>query len=277
MSDQGFTQPEWVELPAQSCEARTLQRLLLCHVKKRLQQELSLAPVPEGGVALTTKCTFATPSSLRHPGAATLLGEAQLRELRREGLTVIEKAFDQASMDRLRAECEWLDKTMGMLNKDDEDTCNPLQRKFDVPLGSPEIVEACRAETPTLFAVLECLRGLPVLLEEALGLQLRVPETAMLSCYPPGAFYRRHLDSYEGRDVPRKVTILLYCNRDWKPGDGGMLRAWLGDKTVEFEPSAGRVIIFMAQDIWHEVTESRIERYAITQWVWDIKHDSLGR
>lgn len=277
MVDQGFAQQAWLGLPDGQREARTLQRLLLCQVKKRLQQELSLAPVPEGGVALTTKYTFAAPASLRHPGAGRLLGERQLGELRGRGLAVVEQAFDDVSMSRLRAECEWLDKGMGMLSKDDEDSCNPLQRKFDVPLGNPEIVEACRGETPTLFAVLECLRGLPALLEDGLGLQLRVPEAAMLSCYPPGAFYRRHLDSYEGKDIPRKVTILLYCNPGWAPGDGGMLRVWLGGEMVEFEPRAGRVIVFMSQDIWHEVTESKSERYALTQWVWDVQRDSLGR
>mmetsp|Transcript_38681 Transcript_38681/g.87948 ORF Transcript_38681/g.87948 Transcript_38681/m.87948 type:complete len:100 (-) Transcript_38681:115-414(-) len=99
----------------------------------------------------------------------------------------------------------------------------------------------------------------------------------MLACYPKGAFYRKHLDSYAGKDIPRKVTILLYCNPSWTPGDGGALKAWLGNQVVEIEPVAGRIVVFMAQDVWHEVTESQKERYALTLWTWDVKRDSLGR
>lgn len=219
--------------------------------------------------------TCSAPSSLQHSAASLILQAEYLQELHCKGIAVIDNAFDHVSMQQLRNECEMLDKA-GILLRDDEDVCVPLQRRFDIPLGDKQIIENSRGDAPMLFDVIEHLRGLPMVLEEKLGLQLRVPDTVMLTCYPPGACYKKHLDSYGGRDIPRKVTLLLYCNPNWLPSDGGALRVWIDGETVEYTPIAGRLIIFMAQQVWHEVTVSNAERYALTQWG-DVKKDDLGR
>ncbi|MGE0433966.1 MAG: 2OG-Fe(II) oxygenase, partial [Planctomycetota bacterium] len=106
----------------------------------------------------------------------------------------------------------------------------------------------------------------------------------MLAVYPPGSFYRRHLDRF--RDTPhRLVTVSLYLNDGWHDGtdaDGGQLRLYLprgGETTmppdepsadapfVDVWPHAGTVVIFRSDLIWHEVLPSRRERHSLTGWL----------
>ena len=44
--------------------------------------------------------------------------------------------------------------------------------------------------------------------------------------YPKGAFYKPHLDRHAGTSE-RIITVILYLNPDWQPGDGGEL-LWSG-------------------------------------------------
>lgn len=41
-------------------------------------------------------------------------------------------------------------------------------------------------------------------------------------CYPNGAFYKKHIDNFQGKRR-RKVTTVLYMNEEWQAGDGGEL------------------------------------------------------
>jgi SM-20-related protein len=88
--------------------------------------------------------------------------------------------------------------------------------------------------------------------------------------YPEGAFYRAHLDRHAGT-VGRIVTVILYLNRDWQPGDGGELKLWTtpGDKDGAFEliePRLGTLVCFLAGDFWHEVLPAVKTRMSITGW-----------
>jgi len=88
--------------------------------------------------------------------------------------------------------------------------------------------------------------------------------------YPDGAFYTAHLDRHAGtRD--RIVTVILYLNPDWQPGDGGELKLWTtaGEKTGTFEliePRLGTLVCFLAGDFWHEVLPAHKTRMSITGW-----------
>lgn len=55
-----------------------------------------------------------------------------------------------------------------------------------------------------------------------------------LAVYPPGAFYRKHLDQFQGSGQ-RLVTVILYLNPDWREADGGQLRLYL-DPEPEPDP-----------------------------------------
>jgi SM-20-related protein len=88
--------------------------------------------------------------------------------------------------------------------------------------------------------------------------------------YPEGAFYKPHLDRHAGTSE-RIVTVILYLNPDWQPGDGGELKLWTtsGEKTGTFEliePRLGTLVCFLAGDFWHEVMPAHKTRMSITGW-----------
>lgn len=88
--------------------------------------------------------------------------------------------------------------------------------------------------------------------------------------YPEGGFYKTHLDRHAGTS-DRIVTVILYLNPDWQPGDGGELKLWTTCGTQEgtfelIEPRMGTVVCFLAGDFWHEVLPAHKARMSITGW-----------
>jgi SM-20-related protein len=84
--------------------------------------------------------------------------------------------------------------------------------------------------------------------------------------YPPGAGYARHVDQPRGA-TQRKVSLVLYLNRDWSPLDGGMLRLHeTADRSVDIEPIAGRLVCFLTAEREHEVLPAQRERLSISGW-----------
>ncbi len=88
--------------------------------------------------------------------------------------------------------------------------------------------------------------------------------------YQEGAFYKAHLDRHAGTS-DRIVTVILYLNPDWQPGDGGELKLWLtpGSNAGDYkliEPRLGTLVCFMAGDHWHEVQAAKRPRMSITGW-----------
>ena len=84
--------------------------------------------------------------------------------------------------------------------------------------------------------------------------------------YPPGTFYRRHLDVF--RDAPeRTVTCILYLNPQWQPGHGGELRIFLENgTTMDVAPRMGTLVVFLSHELEHEVLETMCERMSVTGW-----------
>lgn len=163
----------------------------------------------------------------------------------------------------------------GVLACDAEDTCNPLQQQHHLQLWHPDILHKLQTVVPGLASAVRAVWSLPAQLAAALDLQLRVPQTMMLARYPAGAHYHRHLDSYRGEDIPRLLTVLLYLV--WAPAQGGELRVHLPSGPRDYAPRPGRLVVFFSQEVEHEVLPSQGERVALTQWLWDVKRDSLGR
>lgn len=88
--------------------------------------------------------------------------------------------------------------------------------------------------------------------------------------YPPGGFYKPHLDRHAGTN-DRIVTVILYLNENWQAGDGGELKLWTtpGEKVGSFEliePRMGTLVCFMAGEFWHEVLPAKHTRMSITGW-----------
>jgi SM-20-related protein len=88
--------------------------------------------------------------------------------------------------------------------------------------------------------------------------------------YPEGAFYKPHLDCH-AETSDRVVTVIIYLNADWQPGDGGELKLWTTAGMREgaykiVEPRLGTVVCFLAADFWHEVLPAAKTRMSITGW-----------
>jgi SM-20-related protein len=92
---------------------------------------------------------------------------------------------------------------------------------------------------------------------------------AHFALYPPGGFYRRHLDAFRG-DNPRVVSVVLYLNPRWRPEHGGCLRLWAQpDATtplLDVAPRAGTLVCFLSERIPHEVLAAHVDRISIAGW-----------
>ncbi|MDL5047703.1 2OG-Fe(II) oxygenase [Oscillatoria amoena NRMC-F 0135] len=86
--------------------------------------------------------------------------------------------------------------------------------------------------------------------------------------YPPGTFYKRHLDQFR-QDDHRKLSVICYLNTEWKPEHGGELRMYLPGRTRDVLPEAGRLVCFRSDQIEHEVLPATRERLSITGWMLD--------
>ncbi|MEQ9443259.1 MAG: 2OG-Fe(II) oxygenase [Cyclobacteriaceae bacterium] len=88
-----------------------------------------------------------------------------------------------------------------------------------------------------------------------------------LAYYPPGAFYHRHLDQFRERNN-RLISVVLYLNEGWQPGDGGELKIFRPDgNDVLCEPLARRCILFKSDVVEHEVLLTHTDRYSLTGWL----------
>ncbi len=86
--------------------------------------------------------------------------------------------------------------------------------------------------------------------------------------YPPGAFYRRHYDSFRGA-ANRIVSVVIYLNDNWKPGDGGELVLYEPDSDAEIirvQPRAGTMVLFLSEEIPHEVLPAHTHRTSVSGW-----------
>ena len=86
--------------------------------------------------------------------------------------------------------------------------------------------------------------------------------------YPPGSFYKRHLDQFK-KDDHRKLSVICYLNKEWEERHGGQLRMYLPEGIVEFLPVSGRLVCFRSDQIEHEVLPATRERLSLTGWLLD--------
>jgi tetratricopeptide (TPR) repeat protein len=196
------------------------------------------------------------------------LTERHCEILGRERVVIVDDVLPTSVLISMQAELsQWI--ACGMLTENPDDLCNPLQRSIDLPLWNREWTsQHLDTECPGLATAVSALLQLPSLFESALGLQLCVPQAIMCAAYPPGAFYRKHLDSHGPDDNARILTVLLYCG--WQPQQGGALRYYQPNESdyVDIEPVPGRLVAFFSREIWHEVLPSEGERLALTLWIW---------
>ena len=120
------------------------------------------------------------------------------------------------------------------------------------------------AELP-YFAALESLR-------RAINQQLYMGLFGFeghMTVYPPGSFYRKHLDQFKAV-AHRKVSTILYLNPDWQPEDGGQLRLYIDESGEggyrDVLPVSGTLVTFLSDRFYHEVLPTQRERMSVTGW-----------
>ena len=89
-----------------------------------------------------------------------------------------------------------------------------------------------------------------------------------LSYYPPGSFYRQHLDAFRGRSN-RVLSTVVYLNEDWPLEAGGelVLYAEGGERELErISPLGGQLVVFLSERFPHEVLPATLPRYSIAGW-----------
>lgn len=149
-----------------------------------------------------------------------------------------------------------------------------------------------REKQPGLVTLMKKMISIPFELNKKCSLYLQASGNFQIACYPPKAYYKRHVDGgYEDLNNGRKITALFYPNHRWSEGDDGKLRVYkrganpfqieyaeknglpvpskkLSDEVEEeVEPRGGRLVLFRARDIPHEVLATKVKRYAITLWL----------
>lgn len=93
---------------------------------------------------------------------------------------------------------------------------------------------------------------------------------AHYAIYPEGGFYKKHIDALKG-EKNRIISTVCYLNdEDWVEEDGGLLAIYdsVDQETLvgKILPESGSLVVFLSEDIPHEVTPARKKRYSIAGW-----------
>lgn len=123
--------------------------------------------------------------------------------------------------------------------------------------------------TPQVTAYWQVIDALRVRLNREFFLGLNDFE-AHFAVYPPGSFYKRHLDRHQ-QVRKRTISCILYLNRDWTADAGGYLRIYEGtdgfETHVDVLPEFGTFVCFRSDTVFHEVLPATRERFSLTGWL----------
>jgi SM-20-related protein len=91
--------------------------------------------------------------------------------------------------------------------------------------------------------------------------------------YAPGAFYKKHLDAFRPRQTERGarrvLSLVAYLNPGWQSADGGELLIYdehSAEPVQRVQPVYGTLVIFLSDQVPHEVAAARRDRYSIAGW-----------
>ena len=164
----------------------------------------------------------------------------------------------------LRDEVQILDRTEA-LRRAGVGRGTDLQRDRSVRRDKIAWLQGMTLVQSELFGFFEAVR---LGLNQRLFLGLRRFE-AHYATYHQGDFYRRHVDSFQGR-ASRVVSLVLYLNDSWSEADGGALQVYNRENANEIcgtvLPLEGRMALFMSEEVPHEVLPANRTRYSIACW-----------
>ena len=189
--------------------------------------------------------------------------ESAARGLREHGWWVGKEALDQALVSVLRADLAELMEADRLHRAGiGRDTDFHLDRS----IRSDRVFWLSR-QRPVQARFLDRMEELRLALNRELFLGLFEFE-AHYAHYPPGGHYLKHYDSFRGA-ANRIVSAVTYLTRDWQSGDGGELVIYSedGDRVLAtVEPRAGTFVLFLSEEIPHEVLPSHTDRTSIAGW-----------
>lgn len=119
----------------------------------------------------------------------------------------------------------------------------------------------CGDASKKFLAALEVLKKD---LSQSMMLGLETVE-AHFAVYPAGMAYARHRDRFRDDDA-RVLSLVCYLNPDWPDDAGGALRLHLPDGCKDIAPTLGSSVIFLSDEIEHEVLPAKQTRYSIAAW-----------
>lgn len=197
--------------------------------------------------------------------SASPMGWNWLAQLAEDGYAVVQGliphalTFDLAREARALHESQMLDRA-GVGRADDFQIVSSLRRDktrwFD---------RSSRAQSDYL----DLMETLRLTLNQELFLGLFSFE-AHYAAYERGAYYRRHLDAFKGARN-RVLSTVFYLNDDWQAEDGGALIIYDGMESsaqplLTVYPEIGTLLVFLSEDIPHEVLPTQRNRYSIAGW-----------
>jgi SM-20-related protein len=196
-----------------------------------------------------------------------LLGllEELIHAMERHGWVETPESMDRASSLRLMHECE-AGFSNGEFRRAGVGRGDKLEVREDIRRDHVMWIETGSVEQDCWLAILEDIR-LALNRKFFLGL---FDYEGHFAIYPEGAFYKPHLDRHAGTN-DRIVTVILYLNPDWQPGDGGELKIWTSAEGRDgafqlIEPRLGTMVCFLSGEFWHEVLPAVKTRMSITGW-----------
>lgn len=122
--------------------------------------------------------------------------------------------------------------------------------------------DAAPASLHDLWDRLEALR---LHLNQAAYLGLRRFDLQLAQYRQYGARYARHADAFRVQ-TRRRLTAIYYVNPCWIPAHGGVLRLYTPDGSRDVEPLLDRLVLFLSEQVEHEVLPSFALRTALTAW-----------
>ncbi|MDZ7792037.1 MAG: 2OG-Fe(II) oxygenase [Xanthomonadales bacterium] len=189
--------------------------------------------------------------------------ESAAEGLRRKGWWMGENALDDDLVEQLRADLHELMKG-DLLHR--AGIGRDKDFHVDRSIRSDRVFWLAR-ERPAQERFIDRMEQLRLALNRELFLGLFEFE-AHYAHYPPGGRYLKHFDSFRGA-ANRVVSSVAYLTENWQPGDGGELVIYAEDgETIvtTVEPRAGTFVLFLSEEVPHEVLPSHTDRTSIAGW-----------
>jgi SM-20-related protein len=193
--------------------------------------------------------------------AASDLSAHCATELRRDGVCVVATLFTDNLLLVLRDEAMAL-ASAGELRP--AATGREIERKLGTLRGDDTLWldnPACGTAAGDFLCVLDTLR---IDLNRRLMLGMESIE-AHYALYPTGAGYLRHRDRFRNNDS-RVLSLVCYLNPDWPEDAGGALRLHLPNGVIDIAPRLGTTVLFLSDEIEHEVLPATRPRLSIAAW-----------